>query len=125
VFVIGVVFLVLAALAVAAAISTGRDVNVQLDGYGVSATTSVLWIFCAGAIAMLCLVIALSAFRRAGRRRRARRRELKQLRAEESETAAIRAAHRDDAVDVRDDQPTAMVSEPGPERRYVPDDDRA
>ena len=119
--VIGVVFLVLAALGVAAAIVTGRDVNVHLDGFGVNSTVSVLAVFCAGALAMLLLLIALSMFRRAARRRRAQRRELKQLRAEETAAAESRALHREDPVDLRDSDD---VDEPGPERRYVPGDDR-
>jgi hypothetical protein len=121
VIIIGVVFLVLAALGVAAAIVTGRDVNVHLDGFGVNSTVSVLWVFCAGALAMLLLLIALSAFRRAARRRRAQRRELKQLRAEESAAAESRALHREDPVDLRDSD---AVDEVGSERRYVPGDDR-
>jgi uncharacterized protein HemY len=121
VIVIGVVFLVLAALGVAAAIVTGRDVNVHLDGFGVNSTVSVLAVFCAGALAMLLLLIALSMFRRAARRRRAQRRELKQLRAEETAAADSRALHREDPVDLRDSD---AVDEPGPERRYVPGDDR-
>jgi hypothetical protein len=126
--VIGVVFLVLAALGVGAAVEAGRDVNVHLDSFGVSATVSVLWVFCAGALAMLLLLISLSAFRRAARRRRQQRRELKQLRAEEAAAADNRAAHREDPVDVRDrpidGSDLAAADDPGPERRYVPGDER-
>ena len=126
--VIGVVFLVLCALGVGAAVDAGRDVNVHLDSFGVSATVSVLWVFCAGALAMLLLLISLSAFRRAARRRRNQRRELKALRAEEAAAAESRAAHREDPVDVRDrpvDGGTdASTDDPGPERRYVPGEER-
>jgi flagellar biosynthesis/type III secretory pathway M-ring protein FliF/YscJ len=131
VIVIGAVFLVLAALGVAAAVVTGRDVNVHLDGFGVNSTVSVLWVFCAGALAMLFLLIALAAFRRAARRRRAQRRELKQLRSEESAAAAAaetRAAHREDPVDLRDGEAvddSRTLDDPGPERRYVPGETRS
>jgi type II secretory pathway pseudopilin PulG len=107
----------------------GRDVQVHLSGFGVDVTTDVLWVFCAGALAMLLLVIALSAFRRAVRRRRNQRRELKQLRAEEAAAAEARAAQGGGAVDVR--EPDAAhanhrsdVDDPGPERRYVPGEER-
>ncbi len=117
--VIGAVFLVLAALGVIAAVVMGRDVQVSLDGFGVNVTTDVLWVFCAGALAMLLLLIALSAFRRAGRRRRAQRRELKQLRAEEALAAEnraqprpeVRAEHRADPVDVRDTTDTTDMTD--------------
>jgi flagellar biosynthesis/type III secretory pathway M-ring protein FliF/YscJ len=140
VIVIGAVFLVLAALAVVAAVVTGRDVRVTLDGFGVHSTTSVLWVFCAGAIAMLLLLLALSAFRRAARRRRNQRRELRQLRAEEALAAENRAAedrdkgdHRaESTVDVRNSDADetrafgdARAQDPGPERRYVPGDERS
>lgn len=123
--VIGVVFLVLAALAVIGAVVTGRDVNVHLSGFGVDSTTTVLWVFCAGAATMLFLALSWSSFRRAARRARMRRRELKQLRAEEAEAGA----HRD--VDMRDrelmdDTRTASVvpADDGRERRYVAGDDQ-
>jgi membrane protein implicated in regulation of membrane protease activity len=129
VIVIGAVFLVLAALGAVAAVVMGRDVQVHLSGFGVDVTTDVLWVFCAGALAMLLLVIALSAFRRAVRRRRNQRRELKQLRAEEAAAAEARAAQGGGAVDVR--EPDAAhanhrsdVDDPGPERRYVPGEER-
>ncbi len=158
--VIGLILLVLAALAAVAAVHTGQNVRVHLDGYGVHTTTSVLWVFCAGAVAMLLLVLALAAFARAARRRRIRRRELKAQRAEEAaaeenraaenRTAEARAAEArageaqaaeappasvgatrvDQAVDVRQAdaaQPAHAYSEvddPGPERRYVPGDER-
>ncbi len=134
--VIGVVLLVLAALAVIAAVVTARDVNVHLSGFGVDSTTTALWVFCAGAVTMLLLALALSAFRRAARRARMRRRELKQRRAEDAAAADNRAAHRelDDerGVDVRDRQdaddgasPAAVGSvDDGHERRYVAGDDR-
>lgn len=140
--VVGAVFLVLAALAVMAAVATGRDANVHLSGLGVDSTTTVLWIFCAGAATMLFLALAFGAFRRAARQARMRKRELKQLRAEESAAADSRAAHReaDDSlssgsgrgVDVRDgphhdDEPspaTVGTVDDGRERRYVAGDDR-
>jgi hypothetical protein len=138
VIVIGAVLLVLAALAVIAAVVTGRDVNVHLSGFGVDSTTTVLWVFCAGAATMLFLALAWSSFRRAARRARMRRRELKQLRAEEAAAADNRAAHRevDDGrdVDVRDPQAYGDDPDPSPahvgtvddghERRYVAGDDR-
>ncbi len=46
--VIGVVFLVLAALGVAAAVDAGRNVDVHLDSLGVNATVSVLWVSAPG-----------------------------------------------------------------------------
>jgi uncharacterized membrane protein len=137
VIVIGAVFLVLAVLGAIAAVVTGRDVDVRLDGFGVNSTTSVLWVFCAGALAMLFLLIALAAFRRAARKRRAQRRELKQLRAEESAAAENRyaegkASHRDEsALDVRDSDPDGRADtqtvpvDDGRERRYVAGDDRS
>lgn len=121
--VIGVVFLVLAALGVAAAVDAGRDVNVHLDSLGMNTTVSVLWVFCAGAVAMLLLLISLSAFRRAARRRRRQRRELKQLRAEEAAAADNRAAHREEPVDVRDGRGAADI-DPEAERRYIPGEER-
>jgi hypothetical protein len=123
VIVIGVVFLVLAALGAVAAVDAGRDVDVHLDIFGTHVTVSVLWVFCAGALAMLLLLISLSAFRRAARRRRRQRRELKQLRAEETAAAENRAAHREDPVDVRDDHPGADI-DPEAERRYIPGEER-
>ncbi len=90
--VIGLILLVLAALAAVAAVHTGQNVRVHLDGYGVHTTTSVLWVFCAGAVAMLLLVLALAAFARAARRRRIRRRELKAQRADEAAAEENRAA---------------------------------
>ena len=128
--VIGAVFLVLAVLGAVAAVVTGRDVDVRLDGFGVTSTTTVLWVFCAGALAMLFLVLALSSFRRAARRRRAQRRELKQLRAEESAAAETRAAHRDEPLDVRDSvdgraETQTVPVDDGRERRYVAGDDRS
>jgi hypothetical protein len=135
VIVIGAVFLVLAALAAVAAVVMGRDVEVHLHGFGVDVTTDVLWVFCAGAVAMLLLVIALSAFRRAARRRRNQRRELKALRAEEAAAAEARAAQggRDaaaaaDPVDVREPDGAHAyrgdADDPGPERRYVPGEEK-
>jgi hypothetical protein len=130
VIVLGAIFLVLAALATVAAVDTARDVNVHLNGFGVDATTTALWVFCAGAATMLLLLLALAAFRRAARKSRARRRELKQLRSEDAATA------RD--VDLRDSEgehraedvpahagPGAYVAgaDDGRERRYVADDD--
>ena len=90
--VIGAVLLVLAALAAIAAVVTGRNVQVHLNGFGVDSTTNVLWVFCAGAVAMLLLVLALAAFRRGARRRRAKRRELEARRAEELAAAEARGA---------------------------------
>jgi uncharacterized membrane protein len=148
VIVIGVVFLVLAALAAVAAVQTGRNVNVHLDGFGVHATTTALWVFCAGAVAMLLLLIALAAFRRAARKARARRRELKQQRAEDAlatenyraQTRAevkdevraevkeeAKAEHRAEPLDVRDSSPVPANDipgdDPGFERRYIPGDE--
>ena len=128
--VLGAIFLVLAALATVAAVDTARDVNVHLNGFGVDSTTTALWVFCAGAVTMLLLLLALAAFRRAARKSRARRRELKQLRSDETATA------RD--VDVRDSEgghraeevpahagPSTYVAgaDDGRERRYVAEDD--
>jgi type VI protein secretion system component VasK len=137
VIVIGAVLLVLAVLAVIAAVDTGRDVNVHLNGFGVDSTTTVLWVFCAGAVTMLLLALSWSAFRWAARRARMRRRELKQLKADEAAAADNRAAHRDADdgrdVDVRDrhgyddDVVTpaqAGTVDDGHERRYVAGDDR-
>jgi membrane protein implicated in regulation of membrane protease activity len=147
VIVIGAVFLVLAALAAVAAVVMGRDVTVHLHGFGVDVTTDVLWVFCAGAVAMLLLVIALSAFRRAARKRRNQRRELKALRAEEAAAAETRAAQGGREVDASSDgspsgsaaAPSHAVDvretegahayrrdgdDPGPERRYVPGEER-
>jgi type VI protein secretion system component VasK len=136
VIVIGAILLVLAVLAVIAAVVTGRDVNVHLDGFGVHSTTTVLWVFCAGAVTMLLLALSWSAFRHAARRARMRRRELKQLRAEEAAAADNRAAHREVEdgrdLDVRDsaDGTTASTGahagsvDDGHERRYVAGDDR-
>lgn len=128
--VIGAVLLVLAVLAVGAAVDTARDVNVHLSGFGVDATTTVLWVFCAGAATMLVLLLALAAFRRAARKSRQRRRELKQLKADEADAGA----HRD--VDLRGDGRDAVTTgdtrtadgvdvEDGRERRYVADNDRS
>jgi len=129
VIVIGAVFLVLAALAAVAAVDTTRNVDVHLSGFGVDATTTALWVFCAGAATMLALVIALAAFRRAARRSRERRRELRQLRETDTGRDADVGLHRD--VDVRDgdaagDGRTAHVvpADDGRERRYVAGDDR-
>jgi uncharacterized membrane protein len=154
VILIGLVLLVLVALAAVAAVHTGQNVRVHLDGYGVHTTTSVLWVFCAGAVAMLLLVLALAAFARAARRRRLRRRELKAQRAEEAAAEESRAAdaraaqdrapepHQTEAaavaptpvdraqpVDVREGEPgpaahAYQAEDPGPERRYVPGDER-
>jgi type VI protein secretion system component VasK len=134
VIVIGAVLLVLAVLAVIAAVVTGQDAKVHLDGFGVNSTTTALWVFCAGALTMLLLALAWSAFRWAARRARERRRELKQLRADEAAAADNRAAHRevDDGrdMDVRDevrDTPTGARAgsvDDGHERRYVAGDDR-
>jgi uncharacterized membrane protein len=153
VILIGLVLLVLVALAAVAAVHTGQNVRVHLDGYGVHTTTSVLWVFCAGAVAMLLLVLALAAFARAARRRRLRRRELKAQRAEEAAAEENRAAdaraaqdrapepHQTEApgaptpvgraqpVDVREGEPSPAAhayhaEDPGPERRYVPGDER-
>src|SRR6185437_728690 len=151
-FVIGVVLLVLAVLGAIAAVDVGRDVRVTLDGFGVHSTTSVLWVFCAGALAMLLLLLALAAFRRAGRRRRIRRREEKQLRADEAAAAEAREAElraegareaearaaqgsttqtagtETAPVDVRDAEGAhayrSNPDDPGPERRYVPGEER-
>lgn len=131
--VIGAVFLVLAALAAVAAVDTARNVDVHLSGFGVDATTTALWVFCAGAATMLALLIALAAFRRAARKSRERRRELKALRESDVDRDAARdvdaGQHRD--VDVRDDDMvgdgrTAHVvpADDGRERRYVAGDDR-
>jgi hypothetical protein len=116
VIVIGAVALVLAALGVVGAVDMGRNVNVTLDGFGVHITTSVLWVFAAGAVAMLLLLISLSALRRGMRKRRAKRRELKQLRRDGA--GAHSAGAGQDAVDLRQDDPSS-------ERRYVPGDDRS
>jgi type VI protein secretion system component VasK len=135
VIVIGAILLVLAVLAVIAAVVTGRDVNVHLNGFGVHSTTTVLWVFCAGAVTMLLLALSWSAFRYAARRARMRRRELKQLKADEAAAADNRAAYRDDdarGVDIRDtaDGSTASTGahassvDDGHERRYVAGDDR-
>lgn len=127
--VIGAVFLVLAALAAVVAVDTARDVNVHLSGFGVDATTTALWVFCAGAGTMLVLLLALAAFRRAARKSRARRRELRQLRSDEA--AAARDVDLREREDGRADEvpahssPSAYVSgaEDGRERRYVADDE--
>jgi ABC-type nickel/cobalt efflux system permease component RcnA len=136
VIVIGAILLVLAALGVIAAVVTGGDVNVHLSGFGVDSTTTVLWVFCAGALTMLFLALAWSSFRRAARRARMHRRELKQLRAEEATAADNRASHRevDDGrdLDVRDrhehaDEPSPAhvgTVDDGHERRYVAGEDR-
>jgi hypothetical protein len=141
VIVIGAILLVLATLGVIAAVVTGRDVKVHLSGFGVDSTVTVLWVFCAGALTMLCLALAWSSFRRAARRARMRRRELKQLRAEEATAAENRASHRevDDGrdldgqdLDVRDrhehvGEPTPAhvgTVDDGHERRYVAGEDR-
>jgi uncharacterized membrane protein len=137
VIVIGVVLLVLAAIGIAAAISMGRDMNVHIDGWGIHVDTTVLWVFVAGAVAMLLLLMALGAFRRAARRRMRQRRELKQLRAEEALAAEERTRNEErartedrsgDAVDVRDPEGVhayrGEADDPGPERRYVPGDER-
>jgi membrane protein implicated in regulation of membrane protease activity len=124
VIVIGVVFLVLAALGAVAAVDAGRDVDVHLNLFGTNVTVSVLWVFCAGALAMLLLMISLSAFRRAARRRRRQRRELKQLRNEEAAAAENKAAHREDPVDVRDGRGAGDIDDPEAERRYIPGEER-
>jgi uncharacterized membrane protein len=116
VIVIGAVALVLAALGVIGAVDMGRGVNVTLDGFGVHTTTTVLWVFVAGAVAMLLLVISLAALRRGMRKRRAKRRELKQLRRDGAGAHSAEAPH--DSVDLREDDPSS-------ERRYVPGSDRA
>jgi uncharacterized membrane protein len=138
---IGLVLLVVVALAAVAAVHTGQDVRVHVDGYGQHVTTSVLWVFVAGAVAMLLLVLALAAFARAARRRRMRRRELKAQRAdeaaaEEQRAADARAADARHAEARETEAPGAPVAatsaahayqaddDPGPERRYVPGDER-
>ena len=119
--VIGAVALVLAALGVIGAVDMGRNVNVTLDGFGLHITTSVLWVFASGAVAMLLLMIALGALRRGMRKRRAKRRELKQLRrdgaAAHSMDAGPGAVHEPGTLDLREDDPSS-------ERRYTPGDER-
>ena len=136
--VIGAVFLVLAALAAVAAVVTARDVSVHLSGFGVDATTTVLGVFCAGAVAMLLLVLSLAAFRRAARKSRARRRELKQLRSDEATAPETRddamdrdSIHRDGDVNLRNERVPAGDAgahvahvDDGRERRYVAGDER-
>ncbi len=141
--VIGVVLLVLAALAAVAAVHSGQHVQVHLNGYGQHLTTSVLWVFCAGAVAMLLLVLALALFARSARRGRMRRRELKAQRAEEAAAQSRQAEARqaearvaetpaNAPLDVRDQEPAPAAhaahaygdaDDPGPERRYVPGED--
>ena len=133
----------------------GRDVQVHLSGFGVDVTTDVLWVFCAGAVAMLLLVIALSAFRSAARdggansaasskrsgprkppqprpgpRRAARpsRRRARARRPAQASTPSSGPANTSGAVDVREPEGAHAyrgdVDDPGPERRYVPGEER-
>ena len=88
--VIGAVLLVLAALAAPQPSGPGATCKSTSTGFGVDSTTNVLWVFCAGAVAMLLLVLALAAFRRGARRRRAKRRELEARRAEGSRPRSSR-----------------------------------
>jgi uncharacterized membrane protein len=125
--VIAAVAIVLAAIAAVAAVVMGRDATVHLSGFGLHVTTTVLWVFVAGAVAMLLLMIGLAALRRGMRRQRAKRRELRELRREQAQTSAADSrtgthAADDPVVDVRDPARAAPDEDPSTERRYVPGD---
>ncbi len=82
---LGIICLLLAAALVVGVLLTGTSQEVVFNSAVGDVTTNPLWVFVAGAVAMLLVLLGLSFFGRGTRRRVARRKEMKRLRKVEEE----------------------------------------
>ncbi len=82
---LGIIFLLLAAALIVGVVVTGTSQEILFTSTIGNLTTQPVWIFAAGALAMLLVLLGLSFFGRGTRRGVARRREIKRLRQVEEE----------------------------------------
>lgn len=82
---LGIICLLLAAALVLGVLLTGTSQEIVFTSTVGDVTTNPVWVFVAGALAMLLVLLGLSLFRRGTRRRIARRQEIKRLRKVEQE----------------------------------------
>lgn len=82
---LGILFLILAAVLVVAVIWTGTSQEIVFHSFAGDWHTHPVWVFVAGAVAMLLVALGLSCFGRGTKSRVARRREMNRLRRLERE----------------------------------------
>src|SRR3954447_12092351 len=82
---LGIILLLVAAAVGVGVATTGTSQNVVFNSAVGDVTTRPVWIFCAGALAMLLVLLGLWLLRRGTRRRVERRREMNRLRKVEQE----------------------------------------
>jgi uncharacterized membrane protein YciS (DUF1049 family) len=102
---LGLILLLLAAAIVVAVVVTGTSQEIIFNSTVGDVSTRPVWVFVAGALAMLLAWLGLSLFGRGTRRRVARRREMKRLRKVEKQSekehvsGPIPTSSRDDGYD--------------------------
>ncbi len=112
---LGIIFVLLAAALVVGVLLTGTSQEILFTSTIGDVNTQPIWVFLAGAVAMLLVLLGLSFFGRGTRRRVARRREMRRLRKVEKEQAAAPAATTQPAPG--DDAAASAYDEP--DRRLV------
>ena len=94
--VLGLLLLILVAVVIVVAVVAG-DEDANLNLIGASIDTNVRWVFLAGAISLLLLVIGLDLLGKGLRRARKRRQEVKRLKAAAGPALQPQAASRSTA----------------------------
>lgn len=89
---LGIIFVLLAAALVVGVLLTGTSQQILFTSTIGDLNTQPVWVFVAGALAMLLALLGLSFLGRGTRRRVARRKEMRRLRKVEKEQAAAPAA---------------------------------
>lgn len=88
---LGIILLLLAAALVVGVLLTGTSQDILFTSTIGDVNTTPVWVFVAGAVAMLLVLLGLSFLGRGTRRRVSRRKEMKRLRKVEKEQAAAAA----------------------------------
>ena len=112
--VLGLLLLIVVAVVVVVAVVAGNE-DANLNLVGATVDTNVRWVFLAGAISLLLLVIGLDLLGKGLRRERKRRKEVKRLKAAAGPAAQPQAAPHGaggDAVTTRSTQPRSDPAAP-------------
>jgi uncharacterized integral membrane protein len=123
VIVLGLLLLILVAVVVIVAVLAGNE-DADLNLLGATIDTSVRWVFLAGALSLLLLVIGLVFLGKGLRRERARRQEVKRLKAAAGPAAERPAASSHSAGrGVVSKRSTGSPHHPGPQAASQQDPD--